>query len=150
MVALSVSISAITSPAETLSPFFFFHATSVPSVIVSLNLGIWISGMAGWFDRLKRCGLKRSQINLASTLHRFIALRITNFFDRGDELLLVRQNCLLQSFVVWHGYIFLRDAHNRCVELVENIFLDPITNFCAHATEWPVLFYNHHPMRFRD
>jgi hypothetical protein len=29
-----------------LSPFFFFHATRVPSVIVSLNLGIWISGMA--------------------------------------------------------------------------------------------------------
>ena len=40
MVALSVSISAITSPAETLSPFFFFHETSVPSVIVSLSLGI--------------------------------------------------------------------------------------------------------------
>jgi hypothetical protein len=28
-----------------LSPFFFFHAMRVPSVIVSLNLGIWISGM---------------------------------------------------------------------------------------------------------
>ena len=31
---------------RTLSPFFFFHATSVPSVIVSLSFGIWISGMA--------------------------------------------------------------------------------------------------------
>jgi len=40
MVALSVSISASTSPAETLSPFFFFHETSVPSVIVSLSFGI--------------------------------------------------------------------------------------------------------------
>jgi hypothetical protein len=29
-----------------LSPFFFFQATSVPSVIVSLSFGIWISGMA--------------------------------------------------------------------------------------------------------
>jgi hypothetical protein len=28
-----------------LSPFFFFQATSVPSVIVSLSLGIWISGI---------------------------------------------------------------------------------------------------------
>src|SRR5262245_28082608 len=45
MVALSVSISASTSPAETWSPFFFFHATRVPSVIVSLSLGIWISGI---------------------------------------------------------------------------------------------------------
>ena len=31
--------------AEFALPNFFFHATSVPSVIVSLNLGIWISGM---------------------------------------------------------------------------------------------------------
>src|SRR5882724_13248927 len=28
------------------SPFFFFHATSVPSVIVSLSFGIWISGIS--------------------------------------------------------------------------------------------------------
>src|SRR4029078_11605485 len=47
MVALSVSISAITSPAETWSPFFFFHAIRVPSVIVSLSFGIWISGIIG-------------------------------------------------------------------------------------------------------
>src|SRR4029077_15746504 len=191
----------MTSPAETLSPFFFFHATSVPSVIVSLNLGIWISGMANhrvgtrtfslcaqrsctplkaeqrircplgaqarslcsalsfviWISGivgLLKCrvieGLKRV-ISLASTLHRFNASRITNFFDRGDELLLVRQNCFLQSFVVWHGHIFLRDAHNRCVELVENVLFKPkqtsaptpqngrscstITTRCVFATE---------------
>src|SRR3954469_7949162 len=35
----------MTSPAVILSPFFFFHTTRVPSVIVSLSLGIWISGM---------------------------------------------------------------------------------------------------------
>ena len=46
MVALSVSTSAMTSPLSTLSPTFFFHFTSVPSVIVSLSLGIVISAMA--------------------------------------------------------------------------------------------------------
>jgi hypothetical protein len=44
----------MTSPVETLSPFFFFHATSVPSVIVSLSLGIWISGMSVIDEGLKR------------------------------------------------------------------------------------------------
>ena len=43
MVALSVSTSAIMSPLETGSPSFFSQLTSVPTVMVSLNLGISIS-----------------------------------------------------------------------------------------------------------
>jgi hypothetical protein len=43
MVALSVSISAISSPVRTLSPSFLSHLTTVPSVIVSDNWGIVIS-----------------------------------------------------------------------------------------------------------
>ena len=40
MVALSVSISAITSPARTASPSFFNHRASVPSVMVGDSAGI--------------------------------------------------------------------------------------------------------------
>ena len=40
IVALSVSISARISPSETLSPTFFNHVATVPSVIVSLKRGI--------------------------------------------------------------------------------------------------------------
>jgi hypothetical protein len=40
IVALSVSISAISSPALTLSPSFLSHLTRVPSVIVSESCGI--------------------------------------------------------------------------------------------------------------
>ena len=40
MVALSVSISANTSPFFTVSPTFLCHPAMTPSVIVSLNLGI--------------------------------------------------------------------------------------------------------------
>ncbi len=43
MVALSVSISAITSPAATLSPSFFSHLETLPSSIVGESAGIRIS-----------------------------------------------------------------------------------------------------------
>src|SRR5262249_54414337 len=52
MTALSVSTSAISSPAETLSPSFLCHFTTFPSVIVSLNCGMVIS--AGMESRLLR------------------------------------------------------------------------------------------------
>ena len=45
MVALSVSTSARMSPTSILSPFFLCQRRRVPSVMVSLNLGIVISGM---------------------------------------------------------------------------------------------------------
>ena len=48
MVALSVSISAISSPISTWSPTFLSQRTTVPSVMVSESLGISICvGMAG-------------------------------------------------------------------------------------------------------
>ena len=43
IVALSVSISAIISPADTLSPSFTSHLASLPSSIVGDNAGIKIS-----------------------------------------------------------------------------------------------------------
>jgi hypothetical protein len=41
MVALSVSISASTSPDLTASPTFLVQAATTPSVMVSLNLGMY-------------------------------------------------------------------------------------------------------------
>jgi len=43
IVALSVSTSAIMSPLATGSPSFFNHLTSVPTVMVSLSLGMSMS-----------------------------------------------------------------------------------------------------------
>src|SRR3954471_24354625 len=73
MVALSVSISASTSPADTWSPFFFFHATRVPSVIVSLSLGIWISGMVNNFYGYRATPLHRATLtcNFSNSLTDF-------------------------------------------------------------------------------
>jgi hypothetical protein len=41
MVALSVSTSAMSSSIETVSPSLLSHFTRVPSLIVSLSLGIF-------------------------------------------------------------------------------------------------------------
>ena len=43
IVALSVSISAITSPERISSPIFTSHLDNIPSVIVGDNAGIFIS-----------------------------------------------------------------------------------------------------------
>src|SRR5687767_49197 len=53
MVALSVSISAITSPDETVSPFFTCHLARVPSSMVGDSAGIrtWMGmGSGGRFE----------------------------------------------------------------------------------------------------
>ena len=64
MTALSVSTSAISSPALTLSPSFLCHLTTVPSVIVSDSCGIVISaGMAN-----PRRGLDQHQAGLFEKL----------------------------------------------------------------------------------
>ena len=47
MVALSVSISAITSPEETVSPSFTCHLARTPSSIVGERAGMRMSVIAG-------------------------------------------------------------------------------------------------------
>ena len=56
MVALSVSISAISSPISTWSPTLFSQRTTVPSVMVSESLGISMCVAMGRFG--KKLGLK--------------------------------------------------------------------------------------------
>src|SRR3954467_8448228 len=99
MVALSVSISAMTSPVLTLSPFFFFQVTSVPSVMVSLSFGIWISGMA------------------------ISSLGVTNLLHRGDDRVGTREDSLFQALVIRHWHIFLTNTRNWGIEFVEDVLL---------------------------
>src|SRR5215208_5872804 len=85
MVALSVSTSAISSPARTLSPSFLCHLTTVPSVMVSESWGmvIW-AGM----EKPRRCGASRRTLRIiwwaVPTLHvAHFAHGGDNFFDAG-------------------------------------------------------------------
>ena len=55
MVALSVSISAITSPALTVSPTFTCHLASVPSSMVGESAGIRTSVTAARLQCRRRC-----------------------------------------------------------------------------------------------
>src|SRR5689334_3811942 len=103
MVALSVSMSASTSPAETLSPFFFFQDTSVPSVMVSLSFGMVISGMGN------------------------LPLGVTNLVHCSDQLVHAGQHRLLEAFIVRHGHVLLRYTENRRIQLIKNVLLNAVT-----------------------
>src|SRR5262249_54573288 len=114
----------------------------VPSVMVSLSLGIWISGMA-W--RLKSYQLTSLQREL--TIAAFVSLQpLTDFFHRSDDLFRARQDCFFQRLVVMHSHFFLRNAHDRSIELVEDFFLNAKADFGADSAKWAVLLCNHHSM----
>src|SRR5256714_1689931 len=75
---------------------------------------------------------------------------VTNLLNGGDQLLRAGQNRFFELLVVRHRHVFLRNAQNRRVELIENLFLNSIRNFRADAAERPILFDDHHAMRFRN
>ena len=64
MVALSVSISASTSPISTLSPTFLCHLITVPSVMVSESLGI--SMLMAMGDNLEVAGRMGEMVWISS------------------------------------------------------------------------------------
>src|SRR5438105_4191066 len=75
---------------------------------------------------------------------------VANFFYSGHQLVGIWQNEFLKPLVVRHRHILLRNAHDRRVELIKNVFLNSVTNFRTDATERAILFDNHNVMRFRD
>src|ERR1700730_2154845 len=93
MLALSVSISARTSPFFIWSPGFLSHCEIVPSCIVSLRRGMVTSDMAyppaAWrefSDRIHQlfCACKRGQFQRFGIGKRY--LQATYPFDRGIQV----------------------------------------------------------------
>src|SRR5680860_117060 len=69
MVALSVSISAITSPARTASPSWTCHLASVPSSMVGDSAGMRISvGITRKGSRCHHVGVKLGRVRLGIVL----------------------------------------------------------------------------------
>src|ERR1700742_4455596 len=97
MVALSVSISAMTSPALTSSPSFFSQRASVPSVMVGLSAGIRI------LVAIPRAPLSD---DLLHRVHHPIGLRQRQF---------------LQVRGVWQRHIDAMDPHRRRIQPVERL-----------------------------
>src|SRR5947209_1920888 len=96
----------------------------VPSVMVSLNFGIWISGMANY------------------------SLGITDFARGRYDFFGAGQDSFLQTLVVRHRHIFLGNARDWRVEFIEDFLLHTVTNLRANPAIRPVLFRNYHAMRF--
>src|SRR5215472_9135472 len=132
MVALSVSISASTSPAETWSPFFFFHATRVPSVIVSLSLGIWISGMIKKLNSYKGYIVTADPFrscNFCNSFNRFMRSkpfsRQPRVFRRSEGRRAPSVHCMASGHLLVIRGESAHPAHQKCLFESGNKFLRP-------------------------
>src|SRR5580704_16536318 len=96
IVALSVSISAMTSPVLTASPSFLSHLARLPFSIVGDSAGM------------------RMLMGMASA----VADRFGGLDDFGDR----RQRKLFQICCVRHRHVLAGDARHRRVEIIERLF----------------------------
>src|ERR1700730_5389185 len=114
MVALSVSISAITSPVLTASPSFLSHLERLPFSMVGDSAGMrMLMGMARQFHQ------------------KFLA--VTDGFRRLDHFGDGRQRKLFQVGGVRHRHVLAGDARDRCVEIIESLLHDARRNLGADA-----------------
>src|ERR1700686_408715 len=100
IVALSVSISAITSPVLTALPSFLSHLERLPFSIVGDSAGMrMLMGMARQFHQ------------------KFLA--IADGFRRLDNFGYRRQREFFQVGGVRHRHVLAGDARNRRIEIIE-------------------------------
>src|ERR1700688_5050357 len=121
IVALSVSISAITSPVLTASPSFLSHLARLPFSIVGDSAGM-----------LMLMGIGRALHQKRSA----IADGFRRFDDFGDR----RQSELFQVRCISHRHVLAGDAHDRRVEIVECLLHHPRSNLGADAGLLPAFF----------
>src|SRR5208282_3874595 len=126
MVALSVSISAITSPALMVSPSFFSQRASVPSVMVGLSAGI------------------RILVAMAN------APFSDDLLDRVHHPIGLRQGQLLQIGGIGQRHIDSVDPHRRRIQPVEGVLDHLHHHFRADTGERPPFFHRHQPVGFLD
>src|SRR5579872_6607643 len=115
IVALSVSISAITSPDLIVSPSFLSHLTRLPFSIVGDSAGMRI--LAG------------------------IALPVTDGLRRLDHFGDGWQRQFFQIGGVWHRHVLARNARDRRIEIVESLLHQARGNLRADAGLCPALFH---------
>src|SRR5688572_33149414 len=108
IVALSVSISASTSPSLTASPSCFSHLTSCPSSIVGDGASMWT------FVGMRTLPVKHGVARFDDEVGRWL---------RGA----------LQVLRVWHRHVRLRHAHDRRIEVIECFGLDHIDDLSTNA-----------------
>src|SRR6202171_2870521 len=115
-VALSDSTSAITSPAFTSSPVFFFHSTMVPSSIVSESFGMLTSG---------------------------IGLLSDHGADELLDVLAGGDRCLFERQAVRHRHLRAAQAPHRRVQVVEAALRHAGRDLGRHTVGRPALLDHH-------
>src|SRR5436190_3952429 len=124
IVALSVSISAMTSPACTSSPSFFSQRARLPSVIVGDRAGIRISiGMCCPF------GVRARPSRLA----------VRHLARRGDNVLDLRHREAFEISGIGQWHVLAGDALQRRVEPIEAFLHDDCRDLGADPCKWPAL-----------
>src|SRR5579872_4235095 len=115
IVALSVSISAITSPVLTGSPSFLSHLARLPFSIVGDSAGMrMLIGM-----------VRAASPNKCSAITNGLR-RLDDFGDRGERK-------LFQVGGVGHRHVLTGDARDRRVEVVERLLHHPRRDLGADA-----------------
>src|SRR6516162_2602498 len=107
IVALSVSISAMTSPGLILSPSFLSHLARLPFSMVGDSAGIRILVGIG-----PPHGFRATP---APTACSPIGDRLRGRDDLGDR----RQRELFQVRRIGHRHVLARYARDRCIEIIE-------------------------------
>src|SRR5580700_11757288 len=114
MVALSVSISAMTSPVLTASPSFLSHLERLPFSMVGDSAGMrMLMGMARQFHQ------------------KFLA--VADGFGRRDHFGDGGQREFFQIGGVGHRHVLAGDARDRCVEIIERLLHDTRRDLGADA-----------------
>src|SRR5436309_5134866 len=113
--ALSVSISASTSPLSTRSPSAFRHFTTTPSSIESVSLGM----------------ITRLAIPLGPVQH---------LMHGFDDLRGVRDRGVLKVARVRHRDVPARDADDRAVQVIEHPVIQALSDLRAEPGKGPALF----------
>src|SRR3989441_5860044 len=113
--ALSVSISASTSPLSTRSPSAFRHFTTTPSSIESVSLGM----------------ITRLAMRLCPVQH---------LMRRGHHLVRVRDGGVLEVARVRHRGVPPGDADDRAVQEIEHPAIQALGDLRAEPGKGPALF----------
>src|SRR5208283_687444 len=120
MVALSVSISASTSPGLILSPSFFSQRDRLPFSMVGERAGMRIS-----------IGMEKLTSSCGSTIeHRF---------GRRDNFFWMRKRELFKICRIRHRHILATNPHDRRVEIIKGVFHDFCHDLGADSALRPAL-----------
>src|SRR6266704_2072718 len=147
MVALSVSTSASSSPARTLSPSFLCHLTTVPSVMVSESWGmvIWTGIQTSReHGHLSTAAHATHMVAMSENLH------VADFPDGGDDFFDAGLHGQLEIMVVGDGNIFAAHPADGGVEVVEDFFVNALHDACADAAIAPVFIDDDAAMGLAD